>query len=328
MIGGISESYLTEDLLAIHELDMVSIATPHAAHRDHLRAAVLAGKHVICEKPLAVSPADLDHMHASQDLATERGLMVACVFQHRFAALVPVLRHHLSEAGTFGAITSARLRFACTRSNAYYAKDAWRGTWSDEGGGLLINQAIHAVDIAIHLLGGGPTLVDVRVSRERMTTIEVEDRALGAVQLASGTVLEIDAINDGESGWDHQIEITTALGSVVYTTNGNGTLIDCQHQDSAVVAELQAVAAEATTAAALPGKDCYGDLHQVQFADAIQAALTNQAPLVDIHTGAVANAVVLACYHATATGAPSPVPPPSDTYQQPDLGPVSVTESV
>lgn len=306
-------------LLARDDIDLVHILTPHSDHVAHLEAAVAAGKHVICEKPLATTPEHLAAMVVCEQRAVAAGLVTACIFQHRTAPVAQALYRLLVEDRAFGAITGGHLAFQCTRTEAYYAKDAWRGTWAAEGGGLLINQAIHALDLLVWFSGSVPASVAVTVARERLPApVEVEDRADGRLVLPSGAALTIAAVNDGIHGWDHTIELVGERGRVRYTTNQGGAIVSLEHPDPAVVAALEAAAAgEESPATALVGKDCYGNHHATQISQTIDAILGGQRPPVTIADGATANEVVLACYHSTAIGAPAALP--LTTYHHPQL---------
>jgi UDP-N-acetyl-2-amino-2-deoxyglucuronate dehydrogenase len=135
-----AERFTTQftEVLADPAVDVVHICTPHQTHADLACAALAAGKHVICEKALATTPADLARMVRAAAAAPQ--LVASGIFQHRFSPLARRLRE-LVSGGDFGRVQAVMVRFRCTRGQAYYASAAWRGRWAGEGGGLMINQA-------------------------------------------------------------------------------------------------------------------------------------------------------------------------------------------
>jgi predicted dehydrogenase len=296
------------EVLCDPAVDLVCICTEHPQHADIAVAALAAGKHVVCEKPLASTPADLARMCA---VAASRPRQVAAgIFQHRYAPLVRRLREVIAEGG-LGAIRQVAVRFACTRNEAYFAAGAWRGTRLGEGGGVAINQAIHTLDLALWLAGLAPATVRTDVCRRRLACIEVETRIDALFTLRDGTPLRFTADNDGVTDWMQDIRIEGTAGAV-HLGNGH-RLRELTHPSAALRQELTALDAGHLDALPLTGaKDVYGYHHAVQLGDVIDAIATGRLPRITFHDAAVANACVLAAYHSAATGAPSPVPPPHD----------------
>ena len=202
------EARHTSDLstaLADPTLDAVFICSPHATHCEAVCQSLAAGKHVLSEKPLATTPADLARMQAASATAEQQGLVAGCIFQNRFAAVATALFEQI-QAGVFGTLTSARVDFGCTRTKDYYHDD-WHGTWEHEGGGLLINQAIHTIDLLCWFCGQ-PTTVTGTVDNQRLQgVIEVEDEAHGTVTFTSGLVADIACVNDQQTNWEPIVEI-------------------------------------------------------------------------------------------------------------------------
>ena len=139
----------TEELLAQAQADVVAICTPHDLHAPMTLAAAQAGAHVLCEKPMARNVAECDAMIAACDRA---GVTLGVAFQGRFEPLSVRLKDAL-DAGRLGRLLWASANTLWHRTDAYYRSGPWRGTWEHEGGGVLINQAIHAIDLLIWLTG-------------------------------------------------------------------------------------------------------------------------------------------------------------------------------
>lgn len=284
------------DVLDDPAVDLVHICTPHHTHADLACAALAAGKHVICEKALATTPADLTRMLRAAAAAPT--LVTSGIFQHRFSPLARRLRS-LVAGGDFGRVQRIAVEFRCTRDASYYAQDAWRGLWHGEGGGLMINQAIHTLDTALSFMTA-PTRVAGTVSRTRVTTIEVEDGAQFQVSGAYDCVLTMVADNDLITGWQNRIEVTASAGSFVLTTDEH--LVALDHPSQALATELWALERLDLNAVPMPGKACYGDHHALQIQDCLSAIAAGRAPQIDFTSAAMANRVVLALYHSAALG--------------------------
>lgn len=289
------------EALADPLVDVVCICTPHADHCSPLTEALAAGKHVICEKPLGTTPDQIRRMVAAAEAGAKRGLVAAGIFQHRFNPLASRLRE-LLRAGDFGAVVEARMDFRCTREAAYYASGSWRGTWAGEGGALLINQAIHTIDL-VNWFCGEPEAVAGRVSRKRLGgVIECEDHAEFTVRYKGGAKAAFTAANDGVSDWVTDIEVRCAQGSF-RLGKGCYALTALEHRSRVLQAELRAVDRlrdEVVKLEGGAGKAEYGDFHALQIADALSAIQSKRAPKVGIADAAVSPAVVQAVYHSSA----------------------------
>jgi len=173
-----------EKLIAAGLAEAVLIATPHPAHPDAAVAAFQAGLHVLCEKPLAERVSKVDRINAAADKA---GTVFSVMFQHRLDATKRRLRRAIQE-GVLGRIT--RMHHVATssyRAQSYYDSGAWRGTWAGEGGGVLMNQAPHALD-QVYWHMGPARRVTARCRTTDVHTIEVEDDAEALIEFASGAV--------------------------------------------------------------------------------------------------------------------------------------------
>ena len=199
-------------------------------------------------------------------------------------------------------IDSARWRVGCvhwSRTEGYYASGTWRGRWAGEGGGLMINQAIHTLDSALGFMTA-PTSVSGTVSRTRLATIEVEDGADFTVTGAHDSRLTMIADNDLVTGWQNRIEVTATAGRFVLSTDEH--LVELDHPSHALATELWALERLDLGAVQMPGKACYGDHHALQIQDCLSAIAAGRAPHVDFAAAAVPNRVVLALYHSAAHG--------------------------
>jgi UDP-N-acetyl-2-amino-2-deoxyglucuronate dehydrogenase len=180
------------ELLALAP-DVVVICTPHPSHPALTIAALEAGAHVLVEKPLAVEAREADEMIEAADRA---GRLLGVCFQQRFRPVI-VAAHKLIEAGRIGELVRASIVDPLYRPNRYYATADWRGTWKGEGGGVLMNQAPHTLDLLCHL--AGPPATVWGVSRRRSQPMEAEDTATALLEYAGGALGTV-AVSTTEPG--------------------------------------------------------------------------------------------------------------------------------
>ena len=200
-----------DQFLADDELQVVTVGTPSGAHLDPSLAALRAGKHVICEKPLEVTPERIDLM---MDAAEKNGVSLAAVLNRRFHPAMDAFKT-AADKGRFGTLTSASAYVKWYRDQAYYDSAAWRGTWALDGGGALMNQSIHTIDALLYLAG---PVVSVQASTACLThsDIEVEDTAVAIVEFANGArgVIEGSPSNWSKDGHPARVQLCGDRGSV------------------------------------------------------------------------------------------------------------------
>jgi predicted dehydrogenase len=174
------------EVLALPEVDAVSICTPPPSHFEMIIETLRAGKHVICEKPLVGSLAHLDSVAEIEQRAAGR---VMPIFQYRFGSAMPKLRK-IIQSGLAGKPYTASVETLLLRGADYYQVD-WRGKFSTEWGGVLVTQAIHNHDLLLHLMG--PARSVAAVTATRVNPIEVEDCAAASLSLENGALASITA---------------------------------------------------------------------------------------------------------------------------------------
>lgn len=175
-----------EELLARDDLDIVDLCTPPSLHFEMARAALQSGRHVVCEKPLAASLAEVDELTRCE---RESGRLLMPIFQYRFGRGVQRLRR-LVESGVAGRAYLATVETAWMRSSAYYAVP-WRGRFDTELGGVCVSHAIHAHDLLLHVLGPAKE-VYARLAT-RVNAIESEDCAVATLEMADGSLAALSA---------------------------------------------------------------------------------------------------------------------------------------
>jgi predicted dehydrogenase len=198
-------------MLKIKELDIVTVATPSGLHAEPTIAAAKAGKHVICEKPLDIT---LERIDAMIEAHKKSGTVLGGVFPLRFNDAVEPLKEAINS-GRFGTITYAGAYVPWWRTDEYY-KNTWRGTWKLDGGGALMNQSIHQIDMLCHLM---PPIESIQAytGRPGHPQIETEDTAVAVLRFTNGALGIIYGTTASYPGQFRRIEITGTKGTVIYT---------------------------------------------------------------------------------------------------------------
>ena len=170
------------DVLADPEIDTVHICTPHYLHAQMAIEAMKSGKHVLTEKPMAISVEDCLRMTG---VARETGRQLGICFQNRYNTTSLYIRK-LLESGKAGRIIALKASVTWLRGQDYYSSAPWRGTWAQEGGGVLINQAIHTLDLLRWFAGKAVRIKGYTDTRFLEDIIEVEDTAEATIIFESG----------------------------------------------------------------------------------------------------------------------------------------------
>lgn len=280
-----------EEMIGPGAIDAVVIATPHLAHPDQGIAALRAGLHVMMEKPIAASKSEGERLLAAHQDPTQT---FAVMFNMRTRPFLRKVREMLL-AGEVGAIR----RFSWTataffRPEIYYASSSWRGTWAGEGGGVLLNQAPHHLDL-IHWFFGKPTEVRAFCAHGKYHKIEVEDEVTAYLQFADG-LSGTFVTSTGEAPGTTRIEIAGDLGRVVVendviTFTRNSEASTAFSKIAAGPMDAPETKTEVVPAAAKGGN--YAEMFK-NFCDAILDRVPLIAPAADaIHSLELANAMLL-----------------------------------
>jgi UDP-N-acetyl-2-amino-2-deoxyglucuronate dehydrogenase len=193
----------------LSRVDAVSVCVPSGLHSKVAVRAAKAGKHVISEKPIDVSYA---HAKSMVDAARAAGVKLAVVSQHRFSNDMRKMRQ-AAQSGEFGRLVQGDMYNKWYRTQAYYDSGDWRGTWKLDGGGCLMNQGIHYVDMLQWIMGG---VKSVRaLIRTASHDIEVEDTAIALLEYRNGAVGVIQGSTSIYPGLSERIEIHGDCGTAI-----------------------------------------------------------------------------------------------------------------
>jgi UDP-N-acetyl-2-amino-2-deoxyglucuronate dehydrogenase len=281
-----------EKLLARADIDAVAILTPSGLHPSQALAALTHGKHVLVEKPIALSLAAAD---AVIEAGRARGLTVATVSQRRFEPVMVGLRAAVSS-GAFGTISLILTEGIYHRPQTYYDSAAWRGTTALDGG-VLMNQAIHMIDL-VRWLGGPIQSVSGHVAT-RTHVMEAEDTAAVSLRFASGALGEIVATTSATPEFPAELRIYGDAGHARIA--GEVPLEwDVPGSPAPPAAEPAAPATGGSGATATWGTTATGYIRQ--YTDFIAAVRDGRPPAVTGADGRNAVEIVTAAYEASRTG--------------------------
>jgi UDP-N-acetyl-2-amino-2-deoxyglucuronate dehydrogenase len=284
-------------VLARRDVDIVIITTPSGAHLEPALAAAEAGKHVVVEKPLEITLERCDRIIA----ACERhGVKLCTIFPSRFHDANRAVKAAV-DAGRFGRLTLGETTCKWWRPQSYYDEGGWKGTQALDGGGALMNQAIHNVDLLLWMMGPAThvTGFTATLAHER---IEVEDTAVACLRFAGGALGVIQATTSVFPGLPKTIAIHGDRGTAVIEQEDvlRWEFTPETAEDQAI-RERFAVKMGASGGSSNPAAISHQG-HARQLADFVEALATGRPPLVDGKEGRRAVEVILAVYRSAATG--------------------------
>jgi predicted dehydrogenase len=283
-------------LLARSDIQVVCITTPSGAHLAPALAAIRAGKHVIIEKPLEVTTARVDEIIQAAAVA---GVRLAPIFQARFGVGAQTVKAAL-DAGRFGRLVLASAYVKWHRPATYYT--GWKGTLALDGGGAVINQAIHGLDL-LQWFAGLPSEVFAWTTRRVHTAIEAEDTACAALRFPSGALGTVEATTALWPGWSRRIELGGEHGSVCLEDDHIARWDFSQEAPGDAAIRNAKLDNTLGSGASAPNAISFaGHLRQIQ--DLIDAVRENRPLAIDGHEGRKAVALVNAIYASAQAGAP------------------------
>lgn len=286
-----------ESLLADPQINIISICTPSGAHLEPAVAAAQAKKHIVIEKPLEVT---LKRCDAIIRAAAENEVIVSTIFPSRFHDSAQYLKKAI-EQGRFGRLTMGNAYVKWYRTQQYYDSGAWRGTWKLDGGGALMNQAIHSVDLLLWFMG--PVIsVAAHTATLAHENIEVEDVATATLQFANGALGTIEATTAAYPGYLKQIDIHGATGSAILKEEDliAWDFAKSRAGDDQIRAQMSG---RTKTGGGAADPAAIGHhAHARQFKDVLQAIRTGRRPLIDGEEGRRSVEVIGAIYQSAKAG--------------------------
>lgn len=258
-IPGVTEDHHV--VLADPDVTSVSVAVDHLGHDELCAAALRAGKHVLVEKPIALSQRRGAEL---VELARSRNLVLSVVSQHRHDPVARAVRDWVRE-GLLGDLNYVAATVQAARDPDYYTTSYWRGTLAGEGGSALINQGYHAADMLVWLFGDVSSVAGGTDNVGKRGVIETEDTAAATVRFREGGLGVLAVTTGGTEFWRTRIEIVCTRGSVVFDLDHPNRLHSCTGSEQ-LLARAEALRESAVDEAA-PGTDYYGVSHRRQIAE-------------------------------------------------------------
>jgi len=277
------------EMMRRERVDVVVVLTESGNHGDHVVALTPYGKHIVVEKPIALTLADADRMIEACDRA---GVKLFVVKQNRFNVPVVKLREAY-ESGRFGKLVLGTVRVRWCRPQSYYDLDAWRGTWAMDGG-VLTNQASHHIDLLEWMMGSVDSVF--AISTTALVHVETEDTAVVVLRFASGALGVIEATTAARpKDLEGSISLLGEGGSVViggFAVNEmkSWDFVDPQPGDENVLAEYS-----------VNPPNVYGFGHQAYYEHVIESITLGTPHLVDGLVGRRSLELISAIYESIET---------------------------
>ncbi|MHB8295977.1 MAG: Gfo/Idh/MocA family protein [Acidimicrobiales bacterium] len=292
-----------DELLARSDIDVVSVCVPSGMHAEIGARAAEAGKHVVVEKPIEITLGAADRLI---DAARRAGVQLTVISQHRFDAGTKQLRA-LIDSGRLGRLVLGDAHVKWYRTQGYYDSGDWRGTWALDGGGALMNQGVHYVDLLRWMMG--PVEQVTAICATESHEIEVEDTALALLRFSSGAVGLLEASTAVFPGFPERLEVS-GIGGTVILEDGvlrQQEFLDDRGEVGAYGAKARVGDIASSSAAADPAA-IQANAHALQLADFLRALDSGGTPLM---TGAEARGaleIITAVYQSAAEGRPVMLP--------------------
>lgn len=270
-------------------LQIVNICTPSGLHAEQGIAAAQAGKHVLVEKPIETT---LEKADALIEACDRSGVKLGVIFQSRFLPAVQKIKHAIDE-GKLGRLMLGDAYVKWYRAPEYYA-DSWHGTMALDGGGALINQAIHTVDLLRWMMGP----VDVAFAMKgalRYPHIEAEDTLVANLRFQNGALGVIEATTSAKPGFKRRLEISGERGTVIL--DGDAISVWEIDGESEEANESEQITDGSANPAAISNEG-----HRRQIEDMMRAVIEDRAPMIDGREGRKSLEVVVALYESAASG--------------------------
>ena len=276
-------------MMETEKIDVVVVLTESGLHSEHVVALAKYGKHIMVEKPMALTLADADKMILACDIA---GIKLFVVKQNRFNKPVMKLREAL-EAGRFGKIVMGTIRVRWSRTQDYYDQDKWRGTWAFDGG-VLANQASHHIDLLEWMLGQPVSVY--AMAKTALVNIEAEDTATALLRFENGAFGVIEATTAVRpKDLEGSISILGEKGSVViegFAVNKMKTwdFLEPSLADKEVIEEYS-----------VNPPNVYGFGHKAYYDHVVDCIMHNKQHLIDGLEGRKSLELISAIYESIET---------------------------
>jgi len=286
-----------EEMLNVPEIDIVCICTPSGIHLEPAIKSIEAGKHCLIEKPLEVT---LERCDKIIEAARKGGVKTGVIFPSRFYEASRQLKKSIDEK-RFGNLVLGDAYIKWSRSPEYYASGLWRGTWKYDGGGALMNQGIHSVDLLQWYMGPVESVQSV-TANIRHKNIEVEDTIVSTVKFKNGALGTIECSTAVFPGALKRIEIMGTEGTAILEEDN---FIKWQFQQESsgdeIIRNVMKAGAISRGGASNPADISFVG-HKRQIENMIHSIETGSEPLIDGKEGRKSVEIVMAIYESARSG--------------------------
>ena len=286
--------YDYENVLQDAKVDIVCVCVPSGIHGEICIAASKAGKAIVCEKPMEITLEKIEEVIKEIERS---GVKMQCIFQRRMMPVAQIVKQAVAD-GKLGKIAMASADLKYYRDQPYYNSAGWRGTWELDGGGALMNQGVHGVDLILWMLGDK---IDTLYGSAKTLThnIVVEDNAVALLQMERGALCTIQSSTSTYPGFSTTFSIHGELGSVSFNDE---EILEWNFINQQGAPECPGV-----------GESVGGSQNPIQIGnkghvmllrDIAQAVRDDRAPLIPVTDSVLAVKTICAIYEATKTGLP------------------------
>ena len=281
-----------QKMLAKEKLDALHVLTPHYLHPSMAIAALNKKINVLVEKPLCIDPRDGEKMI---EAARKNKVKLGVIFQNRYNPGTQLAKKNILN-GRLGRIKAARILVFYHKPDSFYLKSDWKGTLKKEGGGVLIDQAIHFIDVVRWLINDEVKFIEATTTRRMHKSIEVEDLAEGLIQFKKGAYACFYFINYYSFDSDPQIELDCSKGRAEMVRDSgrvslyDGTVLKASPRLSEYIDYGKG------------RKDYWGFCHWIQIKEFYQALKENRQPQVNGEEGLKTQRIISAIYQSARIG--------------------------
>jgi predicted dehydrogenase len=283
-------------MLAEGDLDAVSICTPSGLHSEMTVAAAQAGVHVLCEKPMAITVPQIDAMIAAVEKA---GVKLGVIFQRRTYETTKLVREAV-QSGTLGQMTLGDAYLKYYRSPAYYKSADWRATWALDGGGALMNQGVHGIDVLAWVMGDVESVYAKAEAKVR--DIEVEDTCVALVTFASGAFGVIEGTTSSNPGEPTTFHFHGERGTIILDDKGIQRWAVAEDKSVVAQNDPEKCVSRASLSGTSDPKAIGRAGHQAQVDDLCLAITEGREPMITGPSARKSVELILAIYESARTG--------------------------
>jgi len=284
-----------EEMLQRDDVQAVCICTPSGVHSDQAVMAARAKKHVLCEKPLDITLPKIDRMIR---VCREEGVKLGGIFQRRTYEATRKAREAV-QGGLLGKMVLGDVYQKFYRSPEYYRSGAWRGTWALDGGGALMNQGVHGIDILLWIMGDVKSVI--AKADHLVRDIEVEDTAIAIVTFENGAFGVVEGATSCNPGEVAKLELHGEKGTIILTDSGIVRWAVAKGDRHLAQDEKMASAEERAHGVSDP-RAISAEGHVALIRDFVDAINNNREPMVTPESARKPVELILAIYESARTG--------------------------